>query len=162
MSFFNTISRKVGNFFKNDVGGTAKDFFKNPKSTLTRGYKELLPKISSGLGSVGNVLGEVGKVANSALKSPLVQGGLMALGPEFSLGANALARGINDASSVFNQGSSLTNTGNYRGNPSQVASNILERSSKIVNTIKPRTVQEAVASPNPSSIESGGIQYAMM
>lgn len=179
MGFFKSLSRGVNKFFKHDIGGGAKNFFTQGKIDGTKviGKGSVLSKglgdVSKGLGQAGSVLGSVGKVAGQVLNNPLVQTGLMALGPEAAIGANALTDGIKTGSQVLKQGSQLTNQKSYSGNPSQVANQILNRSSNILEkaTNSPQTataysVPQAVAvnasSSTPTAVAHEGQVYTML
>ena len=168
MGFFQSLSRGANKFFKKDIGGGASKFFKQGKIDGTKVFgkgsiaSKGLGAVSKGLGQVGNTLGSVGKVAGSVLNNPLVQTGLMALGPEAGLASQAITSGLQTGSSALKQGSQLTKQSTYRGNPSQVAGNILERASGIVNTVSPQDAVQSASMGQPASVSYGGQSYKMM
>ena len=148
MGFFSGFERGAKQFFTKGRAGGHQLFGKG--SIVSKG----LGDVSKGISKVGGVLGSVGKVAGSILNNPLVQTGLMALGPEASIGAEALTSGLQAGSGVLKQTGGLLKQRNYSGNPSQVANNILERASGIANT--------AGVSTSPPTMSDGQTTYAMM
>jgi hypothetical protein len=164
MGFFSSFTKGANKFFKKDIGGGASKFFKKGKIDGTKVFgkgsiaSKALGGVSKGLGQAGSVLGSVGKVLNN----PLVQTGLMALGPEAGLASQAITSGLQTGSSALKQGSQLTKQSTYRGNPSQVAGNILERASGIVNTVTPQDAVQSASMGQPASVSYGGQSYKMM
>jgi len=167
MGFFKSFSRGAGKFFK-DVGKGGSKFFKEGKIDGTKivGKGSVLSKglgdVSKGLGKAGSVLGSVAKVAGTVLNNPITQGALGVIAPEALLGADALEMGLKTGSSALKQGSQLTKQSSYRGNPSQVANNILERASGIANTVSPQQAVQASSMGMPASVSQGGQSYIML
>jgi hypothetical protein len=117
--FFKKAGHAVGNFFKKDVAKPVGNFFK--KGGVGQ---QVLRGISTGLGTVSNVAGNLAK-------SPLLQAGLAANAPELLPALGGLALG----SELAKQGSQATDIKNYRGqNSMQVQRNILERAKAAENT----------------------------
>ena len=168
MGFFNSIGKNVGHFFKHDVGGGANKFFKTGKIDGAKVFgkgslaSKGLSTVSKGLGQAGSVLGSVGKVAGTILNNPITQAGLGVLAPEALVGADALQAGLKVGSSALKQGSQLTKQSSYRGNPSQVATNILERASGIANTVSPQSAVASASMGKPTNVTQGGQTYTMM
>ena len=168
MSFFKSIGRKVGHFFKHDVGGGANKFFKTGKIDGQKLFgkgsiaSQGLGAVSKGLGQAGSVLGSVAKVAGTVLNNPITQGALGVIAPEALVGADALQMGLKTGSSALKQGSQLTKQSTYRGNPSQVATNILERASGIANTVSPQEAVSSASAGTPATISHQGHSYMMM
>jgi len=164
MGFFNS----VGHFFKHDIGGGANKFFKSGKVDGTKLFgkgsvaSKGLSTVSKGLGQAGSVLGSVGKVAGTILNNPITQGALGVIAPEALVGADALQMGLQAGSSALKQGKQLTKQSSYRGNPSQVATNILERASGIANTVSPQSAVASASMGQPTNVSQGGQTYTMM
>ena len=120
--FFRKTTHAVGNFFKKDVAKPVGNFFKKGGQG-----QQVLRGISTGLGAVGNVAGQLAK-------SPLVEAGLLAVAPELAVPALA---GLSLGSNLAKQGQQATDIKNYRGqNSQQVQKNILERVKVAQDTTK--------------------------
>ena len=168
MGFFQSFGKKVGHFFKHDVGGGANKFFKTGKIDGAKVFgkgsiaSQGLGAVSKGLGQAGSVLGSVGKVAGTILNNPITQAGLGAIAPEALVGADALTAGLKAGSGALKQGQQLTKQSSYKGNPSQVATNILERASGISNTVSPQQAVASASMGQPTNVTQGGQTYTMM
>jgi hypothetical protein len=105
MSFFKKVGQEISGAFKKApkvLGGIFKK-----GGAISQG-------LSKGLGSVGKVLGEVGKVGGQILNNPLVSGVGMALAPELYLGGQALVKGAQMGSKLAQSGSKLTDVSSYK------------------------------------------------
>lgn len=168
MGFFSNIGKKVGHFFKHDVGGGTKKFFQTGKIDGTKVFgkgsiaSQGLSTVSKGLGQAGSALGSVAKVAGTVLNNPITQGALGVIAPEALVGADALTAGLKAGSGALKQGQQLTKQSSYRGNPSQVATNILERASGIANTVSPQSAVASASMGQPTNVTQGGQTYTMM
>jgi len=169
MGFFSSFTKGANKFFKKDIGGGASKFFKTGKidgaKLVGKGSiaSKALGDVSKGLGQAGSVLGSVGKVAGSVLNNPLVQTGLMALGPEAGLASQAITSGLQAGSSALKSGSQLTKQKNYTsGNIAKVAGNALERAITSAQTPTPAQAVATSSTGQPASVSYGGQSYNMM
>lgn len=107
-SFFKKLGRDIASPFKK--GGAVQKVFKKG-GVIAQG-------VSKGLGAVSKVLGEVGKVGQKVLDSPVTTGIVGALAPELlpevELGGRALVAGLKAGSKLAGTGSRLTDVSSYK------------------------------------------------
>ena len=121
MSFFTKIAQNPVGFFKKTVRPMGEGIFRKTSKTL---------------GTVGQGLGVVGRESRRFAQNPVTRG----IG-EFALGKDKTnqildttlrgSQALRGAGNLLQQGSDITNPANLRGNASQVAGNLLERSKKL-------------------------------
>ena len=148
MGFFKNFTRGASNFFKK--GGKVDGVKLFGKGSIA---SKGLGDVSKGLKQAGGVLGSVAKVAGTVLQNPLVQGGLAMIAPEALVAGDALTAGLQAGSGALKSGAVLTQQSGYRGNPSQVASNILEKATATATS---------AGVPVPTQMTSGGTTLNMM
>lgn len=126
------VFNNIGNFFKKNVSAPSQSFFKKGGTA-----EQVLDTGSGYLGKAGRILGDINREAGKVLNSDIATGIANLAGPEGLAALNGLRGGnqaIGLASNLANQGSQITNRGNYSGSSGDVATNILERSKRIVDT----------------------------
>ena len=127
MSFFKKLGSTGSSFFKKQVMPDVQSIFK--KGGAGR-------KFSKFTGELADATGVAGRELRRGATNPVLEGiGKFTLGADKTrqLQGAALAgsAGLKGASGVLRGASELTNIKNLRGNPNQVASNVLERSKNL-------------------------------
>jgi len=135
MSFFTKapqVFNSASNFFKKSVAAPTSSFFRKNGPAV-----QILDGASIGLRKAGNTLNQVSQQTGRVLDSPAAAALANLAGPQGMVALQAL-RGGNQAiglsGNLAKQGAAISNRGNYRGSPSDVAQNILERSKQIYRT----------------------------
>ena len=127
MSFFKKLGGVGNSLFKKQVMPNVQSIFK--KGGAGR-------KFSNFTGELANLTGVAGRELRRGATNPVLEGiGNFTIGADKTkaLQGAALAGSgaLRGASGVLRQASDLTNIKNLRGNPNQVASNVLERSKNL-------------------------------
>ena len=135
MSFFSKapqVYSSASNFFKKSVAAPTSNFFRKNGPAV-----QILDATSVGLRKAGNTLGQISNQAGRVIDSPAAAALANLAGPQGMVALQAL-RGGNQAvglsGNLVKQGAAISNRGNYSGSPSNVATNILERSKQIYDT----------------------------
>lgn len=150
MSFFKKIGRSVSSAFKK-APSVVSSFFKKT-------VPDIAGKVSSGLSTVGNVLGKAADVGSSILSNPLVDMGASALlGPEAGVALGAAGEGLK----YLKQGSQLAHGGSQLSNMIGSTSGSLGRGdiAGTVSGIK-GSIQKARDLRDQAGVAGPNIQFA--
>jgi hypothetical protein len=117
-SFFKKLGRQISAPFKK--GGSIEKAFSKHGSIAKAFSKggDIAKGLSSGLKTVSNIAGTIGKGIGSVVNNPLVQAGAMAIAPELApeliMGGKLLSKGLETGSKLAGGASHLVNPDSYK------------------------------------------------